>query len=156
MIDRNDVRWYRDAVIYQLHVKSFFDSDNDGIGDFRGLTQKLDYVKDLGATAIWLMPFYPSPLRDDGYDIANYRDINPAYGRCATSRRLCAPRMSEAFASSPNSSSTTPPTSIPGSSARGRPSPARRRAISTSGPTTTAATGTSPSSSATSKSRTGP
>ncbi|WP_395664854.1 maltose alpha-D-glucosyltransferase [Methylocella sp.] len=80
MIDRSDVHWYRDAIIYQLHVKSFFDSDNDGVGDFKGLTQKLDYVKDLGATAIWLMPFYPSPLRDDGYDIANYRDINPAYG----------------------------------------------------------------------------
>ncbi len=80
MIDRNDVRWYRDAIIYQLHVKSFFDCDNDGVGDFRGLTQKLDYVKDFGATAIWLMPFYPSPLRDDGYDISNYRDINPAYG----------------------------------------------------------------------------
>ncbi len=80
MIDRNDVHWYRDAIIYQLHVKSFFDSNNDGIGDFRGLTQKLDYVRDLGATAIWLMPFYPSPLRDDGYDISNYRDINPAYG----------------------------------------------------------------------------
>jgi maltose alpha-D-glucosyltransferase/alpha-amylase len=80
MIDRNDVRWYRDAIIYQLHLKSFFDCDNDGIGDFRGLTQKLDYVKDLGATAVWVMPFYPSPLRDDGYDISNYRDINPAYG----------------------------------------------------------------------------
>jgi maltose alpha-D-glucosyltransferase/alpha-amylase len=80
MIDRNDVQWYRDAIIYQLHVKSFFDSDNDGVGDFRGLTQKLDYVKDLGATAIWVMPFYPSPLRDDGYDISDYRGINPAYG----------------------------------------------------------------------------
>jgi maltose alpha-D-glucosyltransferase/alpha-amylase len=80
MIDRNDVHWYREAVIYQLHVKSFFDSNNDGVGDFGGLTQKLDYVKDLGATAIWLMPFYPSPLRDDGYDISNYRDINPSYG----------------------------------------------------------------------------
>ncbi len=80
MIDRDDVQWYRDAIIYQLHVKSFFDSDNDGIGDFTGLTQKLDYIKDLGATAIWLMPFYPSPLRDDGYDIADYRGINPAYG----------------------------------------------------------------------------
>jgi maltose alpha-D-glucosyltransferase/alpha-amylase len=80
MIDRNDVHWYRDAVIYQLHVKSFFDCNNDGVGDFGGLTQKLDYVKDLGATAIWLMPFYPSPLRDDGYDISNYRDINPSYG----------------------------------------------------------------------------
>ncbi|SFK00942.1 maltose alpha-D-glucosyltransferase [Methylocapsa palsarum] len=80
MIDRNDVHWYRDAIIYQLHVKSFFDSNNDGIGDFAGLTQKLDYVKDLGATAIWVMPFYPSPLRDDGYDISNYRGINPSYG----------------------------------------------------------------------------
>ncbi len=80
MIDRNDVQWYRDAIIYQLHVKSFFDSNNDGIGDFVGLTQKLDYIKDLGANAIWLMPFYPSPLRDDGYDISDYRGINSSYG----------------------------------------------------------------------------
>jgi maltose alpha-D-glucosyltransferase/alpha-amylase len=80
MIDRNDVQWYRDAIIYQLHVKSFFDSNNDGMGDFAGLTQKLDYIRDLGANAIWLMPFYPSPLRDDGYDIADYRGINPSYG----------------------------------------------------------------------------
>ena len=80
MIDRNDVQWYRDAIVYQLHVKSFFDSDNDGVGDFVGLAQKLDYVKDLGATAIWLMPFFPSPLRDDGYDIADYRGVNSAYG----------------------------------------------------------------------------
>jgi maltose alpha-D-glucosyltransferase / alpha-amylase len=80
MIDRTDKLWYRDAIIYQLHVKSFFDSNNDGIGDFRGLTQKLDYVRDLGATAIWVMPFYPSPLRDDGYDISDYRGINPSYG----------------------------------------------------------------------------
>jgi maltose alpha-D-glucosyltransferase/alpha-amylase len=80
MIDRTNKLWYRDAIIYQLHVKSFFDSNNDGIGDFKGLTQKLDYVRDLGATAIWVMPFYPSPLRDDGYDISDYRGINPAYG----------------------------------------------------------------------------
>ncbi len=80
MIDRSETQWYRDAVIYQLHVKSFFDANNDGIGDFVGLTQKLDYVKDLGATAIWVMPFYPSPLRDDGYDISDYRGINPSYG----------------------------------------------------------------------------
>ena len=66
MINRGEPQWYRDAIIYQLHVKSFFDSDNDGIGDFQGLTRKLDYVKELGATAIWLMPFYPSPLKDDG------------------------------------------------------------------------------------------
>jgi maltose alpha-D-glucosyltransferase / alpha-amylase len=80
MIDRNDLQWYRDAIIYQLHVKSFFDANNDGIGDFGGLTQKLDYIKDLGATAVWVMPFYPSPLRDDGYDISYYLGINPAYG----------------------------------------------------------------------------
>jgi maltose alpha-D-glucosyltransferase / alpha-amylase len=80
MIDRTDKLWYRDAIIYQLHVKSFFDSDNNGVGDFRGLTQKLDYIRDLGATAIWVMPFYPSPLRDDGYDISDYRGINPSYG----------------------------------------------------------------------------
>ena len=72
--------WYKDAIIYQLHVKSFCDSNGDGIGDFTGLTQKLDYLQDLGITAIWLLPFYPSPLRDDGYDIADYTDVHPSYG----------------------------------------------------------------------------
>ena len=72
--------WYRDAVIYQLHVRGFFDSNDDGVGDFRGLTQKLDYIQSLGVTAIWVQPFYPSPLRDDGYDIADYRDVHPSYG----------------------------------------------------------------------------
>jgi maltose alpha-D-glucosyltransferase/alpha-amylase len=72
--------WYRDAVIYQLHVKSFYDSDGDGIGDFNGLSTKLDYLQDLGVTALWLMPFCQSPLRDDGYDISDYRAIHPAYG----------------------------------------------------------------------------
>lgn len=76
----NDPLWFKDAVIYQLHVKTFFDSNNDGIGDFKGLTQKLDYLKSLGITAIWLLPFYPSPLRDDGYDIADYYNVNPQYG----------------------------------------------------------------------------
>jgi maltose alpha-D-glucosyltransferase/alpha-amylase len=71
--------WYREAIIYQLHVKSFYDSDGNGIGDFRGLIQKIDYLRDLGITAIWLLPFYPSPLRDDGYDIADYRKVHPAY-----------------------------------------------------------------------------
>ncbi|MCW5695750.1 MAG: maltose alpha-D-glucosyltransferase [Bauldia sp.] len=80
MIDRSQTDWYRDAIIYQVHVKSFFDSNDNGIGDFAGLTSKLDYIRDLGVTAIWLMPFYPSPLRDDGYDIADYRGINPSYG----------------------------------------------------------------------------
>ncbi|KQT90395.1 maltose alpha-D-glucosyltransferase [Methylobacterium sp. Leaf466] len=88
MIDRSDPQWYRDAIIYQIHVKSFFDANNDGIGDFEGLTQKLDYVRDLGVTAIWLMPFYPSPLRDDGYDIGDYREVNPSYGTMEEFRRF--------------------------------------------------------------------
>ncbi len=75
-----DPLWYKDAIIYQLHVKAFFDTTDDGIGDFQGLTRKLDYLHDLGVTALWLLPFYPSPLKDDGYDIADYRAINPAYG----------------------------------------------------------------------------
>ncbi|MGE5516331.1 MAG: maltose alpha-D-glucosyltransferase [Bacteroidota bacterium] len=75
-----DHLWYRDAIFYQLHVKAFFDSDNDGMGDFRGLTQKLDYVQALGVDTLWLLPFYPSPLKDDGYDIADYRAIHPSYG----------------------------------------------------------------------------
>ncbi|MGB5928929.1 MAG: maltose alpha-D-glucosyltransferase, partial [Cyclobacteriaceae bacterium] len=73
--------WYKDAIIYELHIKAFFDSDNDGIGDFKGLLKKLDYLVDLGVTAIWLLPFYPSPLRDDGYDIADYYKINSNYGK---------------------------------------------------------------------------
>ncbi len=72
--------WYKDAIIYEMHVRAFNDSDGNGIGDFRGLVEKLDYLQDLGITAIWLLPFYPSPLRDDGYDIANYTDINNIYG----------------------------------------------------------------------------
>ncbi len=72
--------WFKDAVIYQTHVKTFADSNGDGIGDFRGLTSKLDYLQDLGVTAIWILPFYPSPLKDDGYDIADYYNVNPAYG----------------------------------------------------------------------------
>ncbi len=75
-----DPLWYKDAVIYQVHVKSFYDSKGDGIGDFRGLTRKLDYLQDLGITAVWLLPFYPSPLKDDGYDISDYTSIHPSYG----------------------------------------------------------------------------
>ena len=75
-----DPLWYKDAIIYQLHVKAFFDSDNNGIGDFKGLTQRLDYIKDLGVTAIWVMPFYPSPMRDDGYDISEFKSVHQDYG----------------------------------------------------------------------------
>ncbi len=75
-----DPLWYKDAVIYELHVRAFADSNADGIGDFQGLISKLDYLQDLGVTCLWLLPFSPSPLRDDGYDISNYTDVNPAYG----------------------------------------------------------------------------
>ncbi|HEY0368896.1 MAG TPA: maltose alpha-D-glucosyltransferase [Chthoniobacterales bacterium] len=76
----SDPLWYKDAIIYELHVKTFHDSNGDGIGDFRGVIEKLDYLQELGITAIWLLPFYPSPLKDDGYDIADYYDVNPVYG----------------------------------------------------------------------------
>ncbi len=78
-----DPLWYKDAVIYQLHVKTFQDGNGDGIGDFRGLRKRLDYLEELGVTALWLLPFYPSPLRDDGYDIADFKAIHPAYGTLA-------------------------------------------------------------------------
>jgi maltose alpha-D-glucosyltransferase / alpha-amylase len=85
---QDDPLWYKDAVIYELHVRAFYDSNNDGIGDFPGLTEKLDYLRDLGINALWLLPFYPSPLRDDGYDIAKYEGIHPAYGTLADFKRF--------------------------------------------------------------------
>ena len=75
--------WYKDAIIYELHVRAFFDSDADGVGDLLGLTEKLDYLEDLGVTALWLLPFYPSPLKDDGYDISDYCNVQPVYGTMA-------------------------------------------------------------------------
>ena len=77
---KTDPLWYKDAIIYELHVKAFKDSNGDGTGDFQGLIEKLDYIQQLGVTAVWLLPFYPSPFRDDGYDISDYRGIHPAYG----------------------------------------------------------------------------
>src|SRR5207253_1814232 len=85
-----DELWYKDAIIYQLHVKAFADSNNDGIGDFAGLTEKLGYLHDLGVNTLWLLPFYPSPGRDDGYDIADYRRINPEFGTMKDFRRFMA------------------------------------------------------------------
>ncbi|MGA9829288.1 MAG: maltose alpha-D-glucosyltransferase, partial [Rhodanobacteraceae bacterium] len=85
-----DPLWYKDAVIYQLHVKSFYDSNDDGIGDFPGLISKLDYIAELGVNAIWLLPFYPSPRRDDGYDIAEYTAVHPDYGTLSDFRQLVA------------------------------------------------------------------
>ncbi|MFH1639224.1 MAG: maltose alpha-D-glucosyltransferase, partial [Chloroflexota bacterium] len=80
---QDDPLWYKDAIIYELHVRSFYDSDADGIGDFAGLRAKLDYLSDLGVNTLWLLPFYPSPLKDDGYDISDYSNINSAYGTSA-------------------------------------------------------------------------
>ncbi len=80
--------WYRDAIIYELHIRAFNDSDGDGVGDIRGLIQKLDYLQELGVTTLWLLPFYPSPLRDDGYDISDYRSVHPAYGTLSDFRAL--------------------------------------------------------------------
>ncbi|HAJ57872.1 MAG TPA: hypothetical protein DCP31_00240, partial [Cyanobacteria bacterium UBA8543] len=79
-IVNNDPLWFKNAIIYEVPVRAFADSNGDGIGDFRGLTEKLDYLQDLGVTALWVLPFFPSPLRDDGYDIADYTSVNPIYG----------------------------------------------------------------------------
>jgi maltose alpha-D-glucosyltransferase/alpha-amylase len=84
----DDALWFKDAVFYQLHVKAFQDSNGDGCGDFIGLTERLDYLRDLGVTALWLLPFYPSPGRDDGYDISDYGDINPSFGSMKDFRRF--------------------------------------------------------------------
>jgi maltose alpha-D-glucosyltransferase/alpha-amylase len=84
----DDPLWYKDAIIYELHVRAFCDSNGDGIGDFLGVVEKLDYLQDLGVTALWLLPFYPSPLRDDGYDIADYTSVNPIYGTIDDFQRL--------------------------------------------------------------------
>ena len=84
----DDGLWFKDAIIYQLHVKAFRDSNGDGVGDFAGLTERLDYLHDLGITTLWLLPFYPSPGRDDGYDISDYGDINSAFGTMRDFRRF--------------------------------------------------------------------
>ncbi len=85
---QDDPLWYQDAIIYQVHVKAFYDSSGDGTGDFRGLAEKLDYIQDLGVNTVWLLPFYPSPMRDDGYDISDYRNVHPAFGTLADFKRF--------------------------------------------------------------------
>nr|WP_284155388.1 maltose alpha-D-glucosyltransferase [Sulfuricystis multivorans] len=84
----DDPLWFKDALIYELHVKAFFDSDGSGSGDFQGLTEKLDYLQDLGVNTLWLLPFYPSPFKDDGYDISDYRNVHPEYGTMADVRNF--------------------------------------------------------------------
>src|SRR5262249_42566850 len=86
-VDR-DPLWYKDAIVYETHVKAFYDANGDGIGDFAGLVEKLDYLEQLGITCLWLLPFFPSPLRDDGYDVADYRSVHPSYGTLADFQRL--------------------------------------------------------------------
>ena len=88
MNPNTDALWYKDAIIYQVHVRTFHDSNGDGIGDFLGLEQKLDYLQELGTNALWLMPFFPSPLRDDGYDIADYDSVHPSYGTLDDFRKV--------------------------------------------------------------------
>ena len=88
MNSTKDALWYKDAIIYQVHVRTFHDSNGDGNGDFLGLEKKLDYLEELGVSAIWLMPFFPSPLRDDGYDIADYDSVHPSYGTLEDFRKV--------------------------------------------------------------------
>ncbi|WP_414415964.1 alpha-amylase family glycosyl hydrolase, partial [Synechococcus sp. R6-7] len=76
----HDPLWYKDAIIYELPARAFFDSDGDGVGDFQGLTEKLDYLQELGITAVWLLPFFPSPLKDDGYDVSDFTSVHPDLG----------------------------------------------------------------------------
>jgi maltose alpha-D-glucosyltransferase/alpha-amylase len=90
IIDRSQTDWFKDAIIYQVHVKAYQDSNGDGVGDFAGLMSRLDHIQSLGVTAIWLLPFYPSPLRDDGYDIMDYKTVNPSYGRLADFKAFVA------------------------------------------------------------------
>ena len=116
-------QWYKDAVIYEIHVRAYCDGNGDGIGDFAGLTEKLEFLQDLGVTVLWLLPFYPSPLKDDGYDIADYANIHPDYGTL------------QDFRLSPSWSLTIPPTNTRGFSGRARPRRAAARGTFTSGAT---------------------
>ncbi len=140
-VAQDDPLWYKDAIIYQLHIKSFFDSNNDGIGDFPGLISKLDYIAELGVNTLWLLPFYPSPRRDDGYDIADYtrRPSRLRHARPTPSASSTRP-IAAACASSPSWSSTTRRTSMPGSSAPAWRQPGSPSATSMSGRTPTRST----------------
>ena len=152
----DDPTWYRDAVIYQLNVKAFYDSNDDGIGDFKGVAAKLDYVKELGVNTIWLMPFYPSPLRDDGYDIAEYEDVHPHYGTLSDFKVMLDEAHKRGLRVITELSSTTPPAITPGSRLRAARRRARRSASSTSGATPTSSTRARASSSPTPRPPTGP
>ncbi len=152
----HDPLWYKDAVIYQLHVKSFADANNDGVGDFQGLIGKLDYLAELGVTAIWLLPFYPSPRRDDGYDIADYRGVHPDYGSIDDVRRFIELAHAKGMRVITELVLNHTSDQHPGSSARARRRRDRRSATITSGPTPTRNMPARASSSSTPRNRTGP
>ena len=151
-----DELWYKDAIIYQLHVKAFADSNNDGIGDFAGLTEKLGYLQELGVTTLWLLPFYPSPGRDDGYDIADYGDINPDFGTMKDFKRFIQEAKKRGLRVITELVSTTPRTSTTGSSAPAAATRIPARATGMSGAIPTRNTRARGSSSPTPRSRTGP
>jgi Alpha amylase, catalytic domain len=125
--------WYKDAIVYELHVRTFHDSHGDGIGDFAGLTEKLDYVQDLGVTVIWLLPLYPSPLRDDGYDIAHYMDVHPDCGTLRDFKIFLRESHRRGLRVITSLSSTTPRISTRGFSAPDERRPGAPLATFTSG-----------------------
>ena len=151
-----DPHWYKDAVIYQTHVKAFFDANGDGIGDFEGLIAKLDYIQELGVSTIWLLPFYPSPLRDDGYDIADYRTIHPAYGTLKDVRRLIHEAHRRGLRVITELVINHTSDQHPWFQRARRARPGRPSATTMSGATPTRSTRTRASSSSTPRSRTGP
>ena len=143
---QNDPLWYKDAIIYEAHVRAFYDSNADGMGDFRGLAEKLDYLEDLGVTAIWLLPFFPSPWKDDGYDISNFREVHPAYGTLRDFQHFLKEAHRRICVSSPSWSSTTPRTSMSGFRSRAERNLVQAGGISTCGairPTSTPERGSS-------------
>ena len=121
---KNDPQWYKDAIIYEIHIRAFYDSNADGIGDFHGALEKLDYLADLGVTALWILPFYPSPLKDDGYDITDYFCINPDYGDLRTFRRFLREAHKRGLRVITELVLNQPPISIHGSKGPGGPSQA--------------------------------
>ena len=129
--------WWRTAVVYQVYLRSFADGNGDGIGDLAGLRARLGHLRDLGVDAIWINPWYPSPMADAGYDVADYRDIDPAFGTLAEAEALIAEAHALGLRVISTSSPTTPPTSTPGSRRRcagGRRRPERDRFLFRAGP----------------------
>src|SRR5688572_17054377 len=119
--DPSAAPWWRDAVVYQVYVRSFADSDGDGLGDLPGITSRLPYLRDLGVDALWITPFYPSPQHDAGYDVSDYVDVDPRFGSLADAEALLEKAHALASRSSSTWCPTTPPTSTSGSRRRWPP-----------------------------------